>query len=197
MAPAGNWFETAGVTTLRSAVLVEGVSDRAAVQALAGRLGRDLRAEGVAVVAMGGVTNVRACAARYGPSGLGVRVAGLYDAPAEAVVRRGLAAVGLGAGSGPLPDVGFYACRADLEEELIRALGGAAVEEVIAAEGERRSLHLLAGMPVQRDWPRERVLHRFLGGAGRKERYATLLVDALKPDRIPAPLAALLKHVAE
>ena len=51
-------------------------------------------------------------------------------------------------------------------------------------------------MPVQRDWPREAVLRRFLGvKSGRKARYAALLVDALEPDRVPAPLAAVLARV--
>jgi hypothetical protein len=50
---------------LRTAVLVEGLSDLAAVEALAARRGRDLAAEGVCVVAMGGVSSGRpvlACA---------------------------------------------------------------------------------------------------------------------------------------
>ena len=41
-------------------VLVEGMSDQAAVQTLAERAGRDLRAEGVFVVPMGGATLVPA-----------------------------------------------------------------------------------------------------------------------------------------
>jgi hypothetical protein len=40
-------------------VLVEGVSDQLAVEALAARRGRDLNAEGVAVVAIGGAGNIR------------------------------------------------------------------------------------------------------------------------------------------
>ena len=39
-------------------VLVEGDSDRNAILALARRLGRDLADEGIAVVAMGGATNI-------------------------------------------------------------------------------------------------------------------------------------------
>ena len=39
---------------LRGVVLVEGTSDRRAVETLARRRGRDLQAEGVAVVPMGG-----------------------------------------------------------------------------------------------------------------------------------------------
>ena len=51
----------------RSVVLVEGASDRVALHTLAECLGRDLDAEGVEVVAMGGITNTRAFATRYGP----------------------------------------------------------------------------------------------------------------------------------
>jgi hypothetical protein len=183
------------VTTLRAVVLVEGDSDRVALRTLAGRRGRDLAAEGVDVVAMGGITNARAFASHYGPRGLDVPLAGLYDAPEEAKLRHGLAAAGLPAAPGPdgLAGQGFYKCSADLEEELIRALGVEAVEAVIEEAGEARSLRLLAGMPAQRGWGREAVLRRFLGSkSGRKARYAALLVDALDPDSAPEPLTALL-----
>ena len=95
-----------------------------------------------------------------------------------------------------LPALGFFACSADLEDELIRALGVQAVEAVIEAAGEAKSLRLLAGMPAQRGWSRDAVLRRFLGvRSGRKARYAALLVDALEPGRVPDPLAALLAHL--
>ena len=182
---------------LRAVALVEGESDRVALLTLAGRRGRNLDDEGVEVVAMGGVTNTRAYATRYGPRGLGVAVAGLYDAPDEAKVRHGLAAAGLPAAVGDLAAMGFFACREDLEDELIRALGVAGVEAVIDAAGETPSLELLAGMPVQRGWPREAVLRRFLGvRSGRKARYAALLVEAVPPDRVPEPLAAVLDFLA-
>ena len=64
----------------RAVVLVEGHSDLVALATLAGRAGRDLAAEGVEVVAMGGVTNTRTFARRYGPQGLDLPLAGLYDA---------------------------------------------------------------------------------------------------------------------
>jgi len=186
------------VTTLRAVVLVEGNSDRVALHTLAGRRGRDLAAEGVEVVAMGGITNTRTFVSRYGPEGLGVPLAGLYDAAEEAKLRYGLAAAGLGATLKPdaLSGLGFYKCSADLEDELIRALGVEAVEAVIEAAGEARSLRLLAGMPAQRGWTREAVLRRFLGvRAGRKARYAAMLVEALEPGRVPEPLAAVLDRV--
>ena len=186
------------VRTLRAVVLVEGDSDRVALHTLAERRGRDLAGEGVDVVAMGGITNTRAFALHYGPHGLGVPLAGLYDAPEEAKLRHGLAAAGLPAALEPdgLAGHGFFKCSADLEDELIRALGVEAVEGVIEAAGEARSLRLLAGMPAQRGWGREAVLRRFLGSrSGRKSRYARLLVDALELDRAPEPLAALLARI--
>jgi len=186
------------VTKLRAVVLVEGNSDRVALHTLAERRGRDLAAEGIEVVAMGGITNTRAFASRYGPHGFGVPLAGLYDAADEARLRHGLAAAGLGAAlelGGP-SGLGFSKCSADLEDELVRALGVEAVEAVIEAAGEARSLRLLAGMPAQRDWTREAVLRRFLGvRSGRKARYAALLVEALELGRVPEPLAAVLARV--
>jgi len=188
------------VSTPRAVVLVEGNSDRVALHTLAERMGRDLAAEGIEIVAMGGITNTRAFALRYGPHGLGVPLAGLYDAAEEGKVRHGLAAAGLEAtlDDGGLSGLGFFKCSADLEDELIRALGVKAVEAVIEAAGEARSLRLLAGMPAQRDWTREAVLRRFLGAkSGRKARYAALLVEALEPGRAPLPLASVLARVCQ
>jgi hypothetical protein len=186
------------VPTPRAVVLVEGDSDRVALLTLAGRCGRSLAGHGIEVVAMGGITNTRAFASHYGPRGLGIPLTGLYDAPEEATLRHGLAAAGLEAAVAPgtLAALGFFACSADLEDELIRALGVEAVEAVIEAAGETRSLQLLAGMPAQRHRTRTAVLRRFLGvRSGRKARYAALLVEALPPGRVPDPLAGLLAHV--
>jgi hypothetical protein len=184
------------VITPRAVVLVEGNSDRVALHTLATRLGRDLVAEGIEVVAMGGITNTRTFASRYGPHGLGVTLAGLYDAAEEAVLRQGLVATGLARASDGLSGLGFYKCSADLEDELIRALGVEAVEAVIDAAGEARSLRLLERMPAQRGWTREAVLRRFIGvRSGRKARYAALLVDALEPGEVPEPLASVLARV--
>lgn len=179
-------------------VLVEGDSDRVALTTLATRSGRDLAAEGIDVIAMNGITNTRAFALRYGPLGLGHELAGLYDAPDEAKLRHGLAAAGLPAAlepEGPA-DLGFFRCTADLEDELIRAVGVAGVESVIDAAGETRSLQLLAAMPAQRDWAGHDVLQRFIGvRSGRKARYAALLVEALEPGHAPEPLRMLLAHL--
>jgi hypothetical protein len=67
----------------RAVVLVEGMSDQAAVETLAHRRGRDLVAKNVAVVAMGGATNLGHFLERFGPSGIDVKLAGLCDAAEE------------------------------------------------------------------------------------------------------------------
>jgi hypothetical protein len=123
----------------RAAILVEGWSDQAALEALARRRGRDLPAEGILVVPIGGATNVQRFVQALGPRGLGVRLAGLCDVAELPHVRRGLERAGAAARTDASTDTehnGFYACDADLEDELIRALGTAAVQRVLDTEGE-------------------------------------------------------------
>jgi hypothetical protein len=182
-------------TELRSIVLVEGPSDRAAVHALARRQGHDLDAEGVSVVAMGGFGNVGRFLDRYGPSGLGVRLAGLYDAPEERHFARALARAGFGSDltRGDLEALGFYACEANLEDELTRALGPAAMEELLEAQGELSAFRTYQKQPAHREEPIEAQLRGFLWN--RKLKYGVLIVEALELDRVPRPLAAVLAHV--
>jgi len=182
----------------RAVVLVEGVSDRMAVEALAERRGRDLAADGVAVVVMGGAQAVGRHLARYGPGGLDVRLAGLYDAAEEGDVRRGLERAGLGSGltRADIESLGFSVCVADLEDELIRALGVDAVEQVVAAQGELRPFRTFQQQPAQRGRTHEAQLRRFMGTrSGRKIRYARLLVDAVDLTEVPRPLDQVLAHV--
>ena len=182
----------------RTVVLVEGESDRVALLALADRLGSDVASHGAEVVAMGGITNLRAFAMQHGPLGAGVPLAGLYDIGEERHVRRGLVSAGLPAAAEPdgPARLGFHACDVDLEDELMRSLGLDGVEAVIEAAGEGRSLRLLARMPAQTGWTRQEVLRRFLGSqSGRKARYAQLLVEAMDPDRLPGPLRSVLVEV--
>ena len=77
----------------RAVVLVEGASDQAAVIALAARRGRNLAAEGVEVVPIGGAKNIRRFLERY--HGSDVRLAGLYDAAEERDFKRGLERTGV------------------------------------------------------------------------------------------------------
>ena len=166
-------------------VLVEGMSDQAAVQTLAERSGRDLSADGVFVVPMGGATNVGHFVDLFGPGGFGVRLAGLCDQGEERDFRRGL--------DGVAP---YFVCVADLEDELIRALGTGRVEDLIEAEGESGPFLTFTRQPAHRDTARDQQLRRFMGTrSGRKIRYGHLLAAALDLTLVPAPLAGLLSAV--
>ena len=183
---------------MRTVVLVEGVSDRVAVETLAARRGRDLGAEGVSVVSIGGAKNIGTFLDRFGPKGLDVRLAGLCDAREERDFQRGLERAGLGSGltRDEMERLGFFVCVEDLEDELIRALGAARVEEVVAAEGELRSFRTLQKQPAQQGLTAEAQLRRFMGTrGGRKIHYARLLVDALALTHVPRPLDRVLAHV--
>jgi predicted RNA-binding Zn ribbon-like protein len=182
----------------RAVVLVEGASDQAAVVALAARRGRNLDAEGVEVVPIGGAKNIRHFLERFGPQGADVRLAGLYDAGEERDFKRGLERTGFGANltRADLDALGFYVCVADLEDELIRALGSAAVERVVDAQGELGSFRTFQKQPAQQGRTSQQHLRRFMGTrSGRKVRYATLLVDALDLNDVPRPLNRVLAHV--
>lgn len=183
---------------MRVAVLVEGASDRAAVAALAAGRGVDLHEAGVTIVPMGGATSIWRYLERFTREDPHVRLAGLCDAGEEGYFRRGLERAGLGIvhDHAGLEALGFFVCDEDLEDELVRTLGVPAVERVIEAAGDTRSLRALQKQPFQRDRSPEQQVRRFLGsGSGRKIRYAGLLVEALSPEQVPRPLDRLLAHV--
>jgi len=190
--------DLAGVAESRAVILVEGMSDQAALEALAERRGRALDTQGISIVQMGGATNIDRFLDLFGPRGLDVRLAGLCDAAEEGYFRRALERAGFGSGlsRADTEALGFYVCAADLEDELIRALGAASVEHIIAAQGEIRSFRILQKQPAQQGLSTERQLHRFMGTrSGRKSHYARLLAGALDLSRVPRPLDHVLAHV--
>jgi hypothetical protein len=188
------WRETSAP---RAVILVEGISDQLALEALAGRRGRDLAADGVRVVAMGGAKNIGRFLERLGPRGSHLTLAGLYDAAEEQDVRRGLERAGFGSGPSLLEmeRLGFYACIEDLEDELIRAVGADVVLDVVGARRELGPFRTLQKQPEWRGRPVEQQLRRFLGNASRKIGYAPQLVETLDLSRVPRPLDAVLAHV--
>jgi hypothetical protein len=184
---------------MTAVVLVEGASDQAALEALARRSGRDLDAEGVSIVPIGGAQAIGRFLEELGPHGSNVRLAGLCDAGEERDFRRALERAGLGSEltRERMEDLGFYVCVADLEDELIRCLGTDAVEDVLERQRDLGSFRTLQKQPAQQGRPIEAQLRRFLGaGSGRKIRYARLLVDALDLADVPRPLDGVLAHVA-
>lgn len=91
--------------------------------------------------------------------------------------------------------LGFYVCVADLEDELIRSLGFAAVEQVLRAQGDLGSFRIVQQQPAQRGRTTEQQLRRFMGTRSRRKRlYARLLVEALDLESVPRPLDGVLAH---
>ena len=155
-------------------VIVEGESDRAALETLGARLGVVMPP----VTAVGGSKGARRAAERFA----GIRVLGLVDLGERGDFERFFETV--------------FVCDPDLEGELVRALGILGVEAVIDAQGELESFRRLQRQPAQRDRPPERQLARFFGGrSGNKLRYAVLMATALPLERVPPPIAALLAAV--
>lgn len=174
-------------------VLVEGISDQIAVEAAALGLGRDLDAERIGIVPIGGahaigrfLTDLRSTA----------RLTGLYDVREEEVFRQGLITgrVGEPRTRVDLEQLGFYVCVEDLEDELIRAVGVAEVEAVFDSQGDLGSFRSLQSQPMWRGREPEAQMRRFLSaGSRRKLRYARLLVEAaISHDALPWPLEAVL-----
>jgi hypothetical protein len=151
-------------------------------------------------VPIGGSKNIGSFLDQFGPQGFDVKLAGLYDAAEEGDFQRGLERAGLGSNlsRADMERLGFYVCVADLEDELIRSLGAAAVEQVVDAQGELGSFRTLQKQPAWQGRANEEQLRRFMGsGGGRKIRYARLLVDALDLTQVPRPLERVLAHIQE
>ena len=182
---------------MRAVVIVEGQSDQVAVETLAERRGRNLEAEDVSVVAVGGAHAIGRFLDALDLDR--VRLAGLCDAGEEREFRRALERAGLGPdlSRADMERLGFYVCDEDLETELIRALGADAVEDVLAAHGDLAPFRTLQKQPQWQGRPKEEQLRRFMGSGGsRKLKYARLLVEALDLARVPRPLDGVLSHVA-
>jgi hypothetical protein len=158
-------------------VLVEGVTDRIALEAVARRLGLDLG--GTEIVAIGGAQAIRRAAAQYE----GECLVGLCDAGEERWFRRVLGDA-------------TYVCDQDLEDELIRALGAERVQDVVAEHDELETFRSFQNQVYWRGRPVERQLRRWLQNGGRYLRYPPLLIEAMERDEIPQPLADVLAAVA-
>ena len=173
---------------MKAVVLVEGISDRIALETLAARHGRDLTGEGIEIVPIGGAQAIGRALARF----TDVAVAGLCDVGEEGVFQQ---ALGVGARA-EMERLGFYVCVADLEDELIRALGIEAVEALFEVNGDLRAFRTFQKQPAWRGRRVDSQLRRFMGSADRRKiRYARAFVDALDLARMPRPLDGLLTHV--
>jgi hypothetical protein len=179
-------------------VVVEGISDQIALETAALGRGRDLDAERIVIVPIGGAHAIRRFLTTLDPLATGVRLAGLCDLREEELFRRGLVATQIGSPRTrvELEQLGFYVCVNDLEDELLRAVGIAGVEAIFASQGELGSFRTLQSEPAWRGREPVAQMLRFLGNASRKLRYARLLVEAaVGRDALPRPLDALLTAI--
>ncbi len=178
-------------------VLVEGASDKVALETLAVRRARDLAAEGVSVVAIGGAQAIGRFLDAYGRQGSKVVLAGFCDAGEEGAFRRALERNGFGddLDRAGMERLGFFVCDRDLEDELIRSLGVEAVEEIFAAHRMLGSFRTYQKQPAHRGRATEEQLHGFLNNW--KVSLAAPLVGALDLSRVPRPLDAVLARVVE
>ena len=161
--------------TASAVILVEGWSDQAAIDTLARRRGWDLRTEGILTLPIGGVTNLGAfiqCSAHRGSaSGWPVCAMPPTRTMQDALLNgqewgTHLTRTGLEA-------MGFFVCEADLEDELIRALGTTAVEAVLNAQGGAQLVSQVSGTACAKGTQPQRATASLHGYTARGARSAT------------------------
>ena len=193
------WAGPGTVAGMSAVVLVEGESDKAALETLALRLGRDLALESVSIRSMGGASSIGNfllhTLASVSP---GTTLAGLCDEAEAAQFSRALEAAGLGSdlSVSDMEALGFFVCSRDLEDELIRSLGLAGIQRILTEQGELRKFRTFQNQPQWRDKPLDHQFHRFSGiRSGRKIRYGRVLVEALDLSQVPRPLEGVLAFI--
>jgi hypothetical protein len=176
-------------------LVVEGDSDCGALEMLAARLGRSLEAEGVALLPLGGATNLGHLLHEVARAHAHVRVAGLCDADQQGAFCRHLEAAGLGEDldRDGMEKLGFFVGNADLEDELIRALGIDEVLEVISAQKEHATFETFRKQPAQRG----RAVDASFAGSSAHALVASFATPArwwmsFDLGCVPRPLAAVL-----
>lgn len=186
--------QTAEAFFARAVILVEGPSDQYALEALADRRGRNLDADGISVVPIGGAHTIGAYLSLFGPNGFDLPVGGLCDLAEEPVFAAALRPAGHVINSrADMEQLGFFVCDTDVEDELIRAIGTADVVQLIDTAGDLGAFQALQQQPSYRTASLDDQVGAFV--RGRKIKYAPLLVDALDLARVPAPLDGVLNSV--
>jgi len=184
---------------MRTVVLVEGVTDQLAVNLASRRLGRDLQSDGVSVVPINGAHAIGRYLRELGAEQPETRVSGLYDAGEEEIIRRALER----AGHGPsldrsrLEEIGFFACAADLEDELIRAAGDATVLRLVDLEGDAQPWRRFRSQQAWHGRPVDQQFRRFIRSVSdRNARYVRAIVETIDPSELPRPLRLLIEFVS-
>jgi ABC-type cobalamin/Fe3+-siderophores transport system ATPase subunit len=187
--------ENAEAFFARAAILVEGQSDKYALEAVAAKKKRNLDADGVTIVAMRGAGGIGTFLSLLGPDGLKLKLAGLCDAGDETKWAKALGQHGMGAklDRAAMSAIGFEVCDADLEEVLIAAAGEKTCLAIIDAQGDKTDFQTFAQQPTQKSKSTVQQLHDFLHS--RNITYAPLLVDAIDPTKLPGALERVIDEV--
>ena len=183
---------------VRAIVLVEGVTDELTLTLAARRSGRDLKAEGVSVVPINGAHALSRFLRHLAAEEPGVRLAGLYDEGEEEVIRAALERAGYGPNldRSRLEGVGFFACIADLEDELIRAASESDLSRLIELAGDAQPWRTFRNQQAWRGRPVNQQFRRFIRSVSeRNSRYIRAIVETIDPARLPRPLRLLLDYV--
>jgi len=178
-------------------ILVEGDSDKAAVEALAGRYGIELGADEDAIAAgaiellsMGGAGNAGRFIAER--SAAGRRVGGLYDEAEERFFAR---ALNRQEGE-DLSRQGFFACRRDLEDELVRAVGVTEVTALLEQKNDLGGFRSFQNQDAHSGDEALEQLRRFISANGaRKRTYAAAMAEVVPLEALPEPLDGLLTWI--
>jgi hypothetical protein len=189
--------ENAEAFFARAVVLVEGQSDKFALEAVAAKKKRNLDADGVTIVAMRGAGGIGTFLSLLGPNGLILKLAGLCDAKEETKWSKALELHGMGAklDRAAMSGIGFEVCDGDLEEVLIAAVGEKGTLAIIDAQGDKAEFETFMQQPTQKAKPLPQQLHDFLHSRGRNITYAPLLVDAIDGAKLPAVLERVIDAV--
>jgi hypothetical protein len=178
-------------------IIVEGFSDQVALETLARRRDYELDRNGVSIMPIGGAHAIKRVLNVYGPAGRNVPLAGLCDLREADKFRSALEQAGLGANLTrmQMERLGFFVCVADLEDELIRALGVLTVERIMNEQGDLRPFRSLQQQRAQQGRAVELQQRRFIGAhSGHKAKYARALVEALDLRQVPRPLEGVLEY---
>jgi hypothetical protein len=175
------------------------MTDKLALTLAARRLGRDLEAEGVTVLPLNGAHAIGRHLRQLAAEEPGANLAGLYDQGEERVIGAALERAGFGPNldRGRLEELGFFACSADLEDELIRAAGATTLSRLIEVEGDAQPWHTFQRQRAWQGRPLDQQFRRFIRSVSeRNSRYIRAIVETIEPARLPRPLRMLMDHVA-
>ncbi len=177
--------------TARHLLLVEGPSDRILVASVASMLDIDLDRRGVAIFELDSCDFFSTAYELFGPEGFDLPLSGLVDEDAcEAWAEI------LGCDESELEGRSMFVCRADLEDEYVRALGREITVAALLASPQISEAALLQGCGVTSLGDiTEEMLATYCRHKRRKVRAALAITTALTPDlgALISPVAALIQ----